>query len=993
MVRSLYRKMRTPFTRSHTVDENLMRYYSPETSEYTVSEGYMLKPEVLSGTTKNRIPEIYVEDCLQVDFNDRLVEKFRNGRTGGSATSSSYATPYSLSRKKPTTASLSSRLRAGWKEPLENSIVSRSRLLGRVGLGSTDYELRNLESRPHPRRSLLFAKARSFDYNVVNDQRSGAVFATGRARDTGFLSRRAKSFEYETVSSNIFSDDSLRTARRKLKRNMSISDSKYGDKIPALRDRSKSYYDNGDKGLRTKLADESPIDYQDFGELDDRAKHFYGYDSEVSTGETEIYCANFDKQSVESVIEAKNFRGPVGLDFGKRKYMETGYRSPEKRTKSLEHEYGPLDGNDHIYCSIDEIILPEDPCECRILESAGRGRSKYDNSLLHRNTIDALEGIDDYVTRRHVKPRRRTKSTDSYLEDEYERYENWEAEYGVDYPEPEALSDSRIPSLECDDYYDQRDQASPKKQRSSRFVDDYDAYRETGSYVDESLSYRDDVEDRRNSYEDASSPRRRRTRRDNEEPIVNEYENLCAHDVDYTPVRKVSLTVPSFSESKRMMIGRAESTPILVHDDEYGVSEERTARRMSRRRRNSSCPETRETIAAENGTTRRAEEAPCGYFVDSEEEFGSMETVIGPNYGDRKIVNDQREFVDSRSRIVTSPEFDYRRPGRAEKSGSFSGTTRYRSEEDPSSGYDYRRPKSSCPECRELSISSEGKRISTTGRDEEDDAEARYRYRRRRNSSCPEARDIELFDEESRRRSLAGREERLENSRQQQQGSKRNVAISDTLEYYEYSMESESQCSENCGFGPYDPLRPRNRAAPRPGNANSNIFDSQKTATSDTAKNPRAIDDHHHHDIPKRRNHAQQRQRADYDDYDHDGSTKNSSVIGNSSSINNDESVDVNDTATRRNRSQRKKYDHDDNADERGTVKKTNDSDERRSTSMPESSEYASQGSSYEKSSRHPVAGNGHNGHSKRGQFTRSLSNADVPPDEKVGEMIFYFFP
>ncbi|XP_046485898.1 regulating synaptic membrane exocytosis protein 2 isoform X14 [Neodiprion pinetum] len=36
----------------------------------------------------------------------------------------------------------------------------------------------------------------------------------------------------------------------------------------------------------------------------------------------------------------------------------------------------------------------------------------------------------------------------------------------------------------------------------------------------------------------------------------------------------------------------------------------------------------------------------------------------------------------------------------------------------------------------------------------------------------------------------------------------------------------------------------------------------------------------------------------------------------------------------------------------------------------------------YEASSRHGVTGNGHS--SKRGQFTRSFSNADVPPDEKV---------
>lgn len=41
VVRSLCKKMRTPFMRSQTVDENVLRYYSPETSEYSVSEGYI----------------------------------------------------------------------------------------------------------------------------------------------------------------------------------------------------------------------------------------------------------------------------------------------------------------------------------------------------------------------------------------------------------------------------------------------------------------------------------------------------------------------------------------------------------------------------------------------------------------------------------------------------------------------------------------------------------------------------------------------------------------------------------------------------------------------------------------------------------------------------------------------------------------------------------------------------------------------------------------
>ncbi|KAM0732110.1 Regulating synaptic membrane exocytosis protein 2 [Formica fusca] len=45
--------------------------------------------------------------------------------------------------------------------------------------------------------------------------------------------------------------------------------------------------------------------------------------------------------------------------------------------------------------------------------------------------------------------------------------------------------------------------------------------------------------------------------------------------------------------------------------------------------------------------------------------------------------------------------------------------------------------------------------------------------------------------------------------------------------------------------------------------------------------------------------------------------------------------------------------------------------------------EYSGQSSSYEKTSRHQVTDNGHDGHDKRSQFTRSLSNADVPQDEK----------
>lgn len=46
--------------------------------------------------------------------------------------------------------------------------------------------------------------------------------------------------------------------------------------------------------------------------------------------------------------------------------------------------------------------------------------------------------------------------------------------------------------------------------------------------------------------------------------------------------------------------------------------------------------------------------------------------------------------------------------------------------------------------------------------------------------------------------------------------------------------------------------------------------------------------------------------------------------------------------------------------------------------------DYTSQSGSYEKSSRHQTPEIDHNGHSKRGQFTRSFSNTDAPTDEKV---------
>ncbi|XP_043284351.1 uncharacterized protein Rim isoform X2 [Venturia canescens] len=1030
VVRSLYRKMRTPFTRSQTVDENLLRYYSPETSEYTVSEGYILKPEKLVGKTKNRrIPEIYVEDCLQVNFADGLLDKFRNssaGRSNHAALPAPFYNAYETMRKStnrsaaPTTASLSRRLPSGWKEPLENSIVSRSKPFGTVNPSSlttypADYELKNLITRSStiPRRSLLSSKARSFDYSVISND--DPAFSSGSLRGDAapgsFLSRRAKSFEYETVSSNIFSDDSLRTARRKFKQNLSISDSKYGDKIPALRDRSKSYYDsNGDNELRKTLAANALVRYTDFEDPQAQEKFYSSHlDSHLGPARMDYF------DSLDTRVPPLAHERPSSVlareDIGKRKYVDSSYRSPDKRTKSLENEvYGNREINDHVYCSIDEIILPEDPCPCRLVSSS------------RSTTLDLLDR-NDYAARRHVKPRRRAKSTDSYLEDEYE---NWELAPGYEFEYP-PLDDSRIPILDVEGYYEE--EKSLKKPRSSRIqgeilrdriIDGYDSYNEPVQfYADESLSYRDDQEDviGSESYEDSSqAARRRRRRRFRDNVIVDE---ATEADIEYEnfPINhKNTLTVPSLSQSKKMMIGRAESTPILPHDEDYALAEERMTRRMSRRRRNSSCPESRELVVngSCNSTEVRAEEEPCGFFIDSDEEFGSMETVIGPNYGDSTARKETRISSDSRPRYEEAVENATReevpvesyRAMRSERSESFSGTTRrYREEDDDddfSSGYQYRRRKSSCPECRELanlSLDAKSSILSSSRRDQDypEDAYKYRRRRRRRNSSCPEAREMELYEEERRpANNINQQQQQQQQPPQQQQGSKRNVAISDTLEYYEYSMESESQCSENCGFGPYDSLRPRNRAAPRPGNANSNIFDSQKTATSDTAKNPRATDDDHHHahhhrdhqryrhenqrDYTKQRNDAYDRYNDNDRDRNHNDENPSSASTKNVDETDNKRDVDQ----PQRRSSQRKKInDNDDQTNIRDTAKH-NDLNERRSSSMPESSEYASQGSSYEKNSRHIPAGNGHNGHTKRGQFTRSLSNADVPPDEKV---------
>ncbi|XP_076685266.1 rab3 interacting molecule isoform X5 [Andrena cerasifolii] len=976
VVRSLYRKMRTPFTRSQTVDENMLRYYSPETSEYSVSEGYMLKPEELTGSSKKRIPEIYVEDCLQVDFNDRLIEKFRDR----------YSSPYLLD-------SGTRRRSRSWHDRAARSAKARHQLFtrGLYDFTSDDLGIRNLDVSLRPRRSFLFSKARSFDYDVLHDTYADR-YGFGIGARAGLLSRRAKSFEYDNISSNIFSDDSLRTARRKLKRNLDINDAGYGDKIPALGDRSKSYFDsNGDEKLSKSFLKREPnYDY-----MKQDHKPFYGYDSEFSCAETEIYMPRFDKQPINLDITGKGYRSydmtgesafssdeQIGLrnvlgreDPTKRKYMDSTFQDStfgrdisEKRTKNLDSDICDP-ANDHIYCSIDEA-----------LSSADGYRRDVDVTC---SSIHGASDLDQYDGQR-TRARRRTKSSEPYLENGYNGYD-WDIEYDegfVDrgkmedydqrlYYNDESAQASRADGqMYEDEYYSRRDghvsRGTARKKRPMYVNTDYlaDGYCDYGSADEYDYQTHSGPESGRvDGYQDSSVPRRRRRRgsRVSRETGTAVYENLKPYRDSAV---KHSLNVPSFTERKRVMLQRAESSPVLRSDEELSSSERaERAKRLYRRRRNSSCPEARD-FRYYDPPRRKDEERSTNFILDSDEDFGSMETVVcadcfrqknetigkAARQGYYDMEQDRDGYVDGRYNYGDGRTCDCPVVCELARSGSLR-SSQYRG-----------RRKSSCPECRELAMSSElGRSGSLTRKNEErrPSIESRHRYRRR-NSSCPEARDLELL--ETRQQQQRQQQAQQPPSQQQQQGSKRNVAISDTLEYYEYSMESESQCSENCGFGPCDPRRPRNRA-PRPGNANSSLFDSQ-TATSDTAKNyhPRAVD---HHDTSRNTKPSSSRHTVD--------ETAVSSSTSPASS-------------TRRRSRKKSAHDGPDDAAAAASSNERRDDDarDRRSSSMPESSKYSGPSTCYEKSSRGQVVDNEQDEHGKRGQFTRSLSNTDAPQDDKV---------
>ncbi|KOC65693.1 Regulating synaptic membrane exocytosis protein 2 [Habropoda laboriosa] len=705
VVRSLYRKMRTPFTRSQTVDENMLRYYSPETSEYSVSEGYMLKPEELTGSSKKRIPEIYVEDCLHVDFNDRLIEKFRDR----------YRSPYLLD-------SGARRRSRSWQDRTGRGVAkSRHHLFSRGFHEFTDdLGIRNLDVSLRPRRSFLFSKARSFDYDVLHDNYSDRF---GFGIGNGLLSRRAKSFEYDNISSNIFSDDSLRTARRKLKKNLAINDAGYGDKIPALGDQSKSYFDsNGDDKVPKILLDrEKNYDYM----LKQDHKPFYGYDSEFSCGETEIYMPRFDKQTIDldlskgyhsyELSEENSFSSDdqIGLrnvlgreDPTKRKYRDSAFQDhdsafgrdiSEKRTKNLDGDIcDPT--NEHIYCSIDEALSSA--------ENYGRDRD------ITRSPIHTVSDLEQYDNRRTSgRSRRRTKSSESYLENGCDGYD-WDIEYDEGFIDRGTDYDQRLYDYEDERlYYDRREdigRGSRRKKRTSQYVDseyidDYRDYRSAEEYDYQTHSgpeYQDNTMPRR---------RRRRSRRGSREASTGIYENVQPYRDGLSSV-KDTLAVPTFSESKRMMLQRAESTPILRSDEELSSSERaERARRLYRRKRNTSCPEARELRYYDPPRRKDHEERSTNFILDSDEDFGSMETVVcadcfrqknetvvgeGTRTGYYDVEPIRDGYVDSRYDYENVPARDY--PDSCELARSGSLRSQYRG-----------RRKSSCPECRELAMSTE----------------------------------------------------------------------------------------------------------------------------------------------------------------------------------------------------------------------------------------------------------------------------------------------
>jgi len=756
--------------------------------------------------------------------------------------------------------------------------------------------------------------------------------------------------------------------------------------------------------------------------LDQDHKSFYGYDSEFNCGETEIYVPSFDKQNTETDNYQASYSSHLTEDNGlfsdnghanlrnvlnkddtsKKKYMDESYLnhdtsyirdiSPGTRTKKVDTDLRTSIGD--IYSNIEEAFSSS---------------KNYDGDILARsvtkiNNVTKSTNMDEWMSKDIKGVLQHGATGRSYQEDKYKTRENWDTDYDEgfidrekDYEQKQfSYLDKGICALrtsgsvrEGEYFHDVTKRSCAVQGKCYALSDDDDKKFTMNDYI----SFRSSDDDywtthsKAETYEDGFVPRRRRrrSRRGSRDGGTGDYETLPR-------TRDVSGAQSRMESKKLMTIQRTESTPTLHSDEDVSSLADR-ARRMYRRKRNSSCPESRDLrMYGPRGNGERT-------VLESDEEFGSMETVVGADYFHRTSgyvanarANDgiRSSFFDAEQDRDSYLDARYDHEDRYQDRSYPMARGLVRSGSQRSSNRDARyvsraRRKSSCPECRELALSSsELGRSGSLSRKGDDlrhsSLETKHRYRRR-NSSCPEARDLEMLEKRQRQQFMQLHQQqpqRLSSQQYQQQpqqqqqhqqqqaqhqqpqgSSKRNVAISDTLEYYEYSMESESQCSENCGFGPCDPRRPRNRA-PRPGNANSSLFDSQ-TATSDTAKNyhPR-IDDHHHQ---------------------HPQNTK-TSPLANVADVASTflPPLPPSSLSSARRRSRKK------SAYVVAAVADRRDDDDarnRRSSSMPESSEYTSQSSSYEKTSRRQVTDNGHDEHDKRSQFTRSLSNADVPQDEK----------
>ncbi|XP_023318218.1 regulating synaptic membrane exocytosis protein 2, partial [Trichogramma pretiosum] len=483
VVRSLCRKIRAPFARSRTVDEGLLRYNShhnsPETSEYTVTDAFLLKPRRHHNGNANRIPEIYVEDCLSVNFNKRLIDKFRakNKRFADITLACSSSLGDGGRRCSSALASLPSQYAARLRSQLMRSSVVAAprrhyqRLLdyNNYNNNNNSYNLQqqqqqlqlhqqqqhllqhhhrhhhhhhhqhnpaNITRQSSMRRSLLSSRARSFEYDYLdsNSRRSSSsTWSSSRRRQhqhqravaNAHLARRSRSFECHparAVSGNVFSDDSLQTARQKIKRNLELSDEGYGDRIPALRDRSRSYYDAGTdaklrRHLKKRQAREKDLQLlvdpreEPENELDEndqaacefyadqaRPRLMYGYDSELSCGETEIYLPSGDEDE----------------DRRARRKLRAGRSSTQQQ--GLDNE--GYDPSEHIYCSIDEVARggPTPPPQFRTERDWAFAREIAELSRWRRKNMPLGDGYQ------RLPPPPRVKSGDAA---NFSLYDNW----------------------------------------------------------------------------------------------------------------------------------------------------------------------------------------------------------------------------------------------------------------------------------------------------------------------------------------------------------------------------------------------------------------------------------------------------------------------------------------------------------------------------------------------------------------------------------------